>query len=413
MDATFIPASARLPTELLLAIFSRLTSYQDALHACILTCRRWSQIAIPLLWKQPYFSRISKVSLFAFTLVSTSSGQTPSPYAKLINTLSFSGMPECDRNNPRLGLLLDTIISCMAVRRSEQPGCLSGKGWQEAATAPMIKRSRSLSRTTENTGCTRPLITAVDVGIPGDSAAVEAAAATVAGNHTVAHLSRLDGFQEEPPALSLTMDSAQPSYDQHMSTCPSILRLASSTADHTYMSSLQNLDLSFCKGTRNYMLQRLAPKLASLQVLNLAGGQRTDITVSKLAQHMPGVRRVSIAWTMNLSDFGVSELVQKCRAVSVLDLTYCTQIEDTALFSIAHCLKDSLMALSVAYCAGVTDIGVREVATSCGRLEVLNLVKCLRVTERMRRFLEGMNVVTQCDTRKLFSINYGVSNKRK
>ncbi|KAJ2562774.1 hypothetical protein IW140_006328 [Coemansia sp. RSA 1813] len=177
--------------------------------------------------------------------------------------------------------------------------------------------------------------------------------------------------------------------------------LTSSTA---YFSSLQQLDLRFCKGVRDYSLQRLAPRLSTLSILNLAGGQRADITIAKLSQHMYNLRRVSLAWTSNLTDFGISELVQRCKGIQALDLTYCTQIEDTSMFAIAHHLKD-LRALSVAYCASVSDIGVREVAARCRSIRVLNVAKCFRVSERIRMGMEQQKIVTICDPFAPFSIS--------
>ncbi|KAJ2897794.1 hypothetical protein GGI21_004911 [Coemansia aciculifera] len=171
-----------------------------------------------------------------------------------------------------------------------------------------------------------------------------------------------------------------------------------------FTSSLRQLDLRFCKGVRNYSLQRLAPRLASINVLNLAGGLRTDITIAKLSQHMTDLRRISLAWTSNLTDFGVSELVQRCTDIEALDLTYCTQIEDTSMLAIANNLH-SLAALSVAYCAGVTDIGVREVTAKCPGIRIVNVAKCLRVTDRTRRMLAQRNIVHACDSFDPFSIH--------
>ncbi|KAJ2689741.1 hypothetical protein H4R19_006474, partial [Coemansia spiralis] len=119
--------------------------------------------------------------------------------------------------------------------------------------------------------------------------------------------------------------------------------------------------------------------------------------------HMGQLRRVSLAWTSNLTDFGVSELVRRCRAIECLDLTYCTQIEDTSMFAIAHNLRN-LTTLSVAYCAGVTDMGVREVVARCPRLRVLNVAKCLQVTDQARRHLKQRSVLACCDSLEPFSI---------
>ncbi|KAJ1646620.1 hypothetical protein LPJ64_001901 [Coemansia asiatica] len=242
----------------------------------------------------------------------------------MVESLSFSTLAEGDRNNPHLATLVDTIVNCMVQVNSR------GMGAGNTRCMPnVIKRSRSLSRNSQEAS-------EGDVGLMDDC------------------------------VLQLHVDTQAPSF-----------RLVDTEATAVYTSSLKQLDLRFCKGVRNYSLQRLAPKLASLRVLDLAGGLRTDITIAKLAQHMYGLKRLSLAWTSNLTDFGVSELVQRCKDIEALDLTYCTQIEDTSMFAIAHHLT-RLTALSVAYCAGVTDIGVREVIARCRFLRVLNVAKCLR-----------------------------------
>ncbi|KAJ2003025.1 hypothetical protein H4R26_003293 [Coemansia thaxteri] len=260
---------------------------------------------------------------------------------------------------------------------------------------PSIKRSRSLSRNDNNNnnnggnnavcvggGCVddedasagRPLST-TDLPLADDAAIT--IAATMLGTGSAASAHGAGGQARERPATSAAV----------------------------YTSSLRQLDLRFCKGVRNYSLQRLAPRLASIKVLNLAGGLRTDITIAKLSQHMVDLRRISLAWTSNLTDFGVSELVQRCKDIEALDLTYCTQIEDTSMFAIAHNLR-CLTALSVAYCAGVTDIGVREVATRCTEIRIVDVAKCLRVTDRMRQLLGQRSIAFTCDSFDPFSIHY-------
>ncbi|KAJ2598348.1 hypothetical protein H4R99_004133 [Coemansia sp. RSA 1722] len=355
-----VSASSRLPTELLLEILAHLSGDQKTLYSCVLASSRWNHIVTPLLWKRPCFYRLDKVELFATTLINTK-GRV-GRYAGLVESLSFSTLAESDRNNPHLATLVDTIINCMAQLSNQGMGT-GGARW----TPNVIKRSRSLSRNSQ--------ASEGDVGLIDDS------------------------------VLQLSADSQM-----------SGMRLFDSeNTCAVYKSSLKKLDLRFCKGVRNYSMQRLAPKLASLVVLDLAGGLRTDITIAKLAQHMCGLKRLSLAWTSNLTDFGVSEIVQRCRDIEALDLTYCTQIEDTSMFAIAHHLE-SLTALSVAYCAGVTDIGVREVTSRCTSLKILNVAKCLRVSDRSRKNMEKAGITSKCDSFEPFSIHFdpntGPLNKR-
>ncbi|KAJ1762362.1 hypothetical protein IW139_000145 [Coemansia sp. RSA 353] len=396
-------ACSRMPTELLLEIFMLLTPYQRTLHACVLTSRRWNHVATPVLWKRPQFSRLSSVELFAASLLTahrliSPHGERTSPYVRLIETLAFSSLPEPDRNNPHLATLLDTIVNCMAV--VSMPTC-DASAWDGAQTSALaLKRSRSLSRnddaTRPHSAAALPLPEGTEPELSDKHAARSSSGSELLAPQTV------DDTQLHYAALSAPvaeMSASAPCYEPSSHSVPA------------YTSTLRQLDLRFCKGVRNYSLQRLAPKLASLTVLNLAGGLRTDITIAKLAQHMFQLRRISLAWTSNLTDFGVSELVQRCKSVECLDLTYCTQIEDTAMFAIAHNLRN-LCALSVAYCAGVTDIGVREVMSACPQLCVLNVAKCLRVTDRMRKSLEQQRIVAQCDSFEPFSI-YNFAKKQQ
>ncbi|KAJ2491911.1 hypothetical protein IWW37_001883 [Coemansia sp. RSA 2050] len=383
------PACSRVLPEILLEIFALLAPSQASLRACILTCRQWNYVGTPVLWRRPQFHRLSSVELFASTLVSFTSGAGVSHYAKLVETVSFSTLPEVDRNNPQLATLLDTIVNCMVVPKSTSALDLPVGGWAKQSGTrnlllpPVIKRSRSLSR--NNAGCSG--VSSCDVDDPLATRLLSATGLQLA-----------DGDSTTIAAVVAT-GVGQAVMDQDSKTVHERQALATTV----YASSLRQLDLRFCKGVRNYSLQRLAPRLASINVLNLAGGLRTDITIAKLSQHMSDLRRVSLAWTSNLTDFGVSELVQRCKGIEALDLTYCMQIEDTSMLAIAHNLH-SLAALSVAYCAGVTDIGVREVATRFPGIQIINVAKCLRVTDRMRKHLAQGNVVYACDSFDPFSI---------
>ncbi|KAJ2156913.1 hypothetical protein GGF46_004872 [Coemansia sp. RSA 552] len=407
---------ARVPAEVLLEIFAFLTAAQGSLHACSLTCRLWNRVCVPVMWRRPSFSRLASVELFAAALLSTQREfagglRRVSPYARFIETLSFSALPEPDRNNPHLATLLDSIVNCMAVVAPAQAATADGAlaGWETVVPAPALKRSRSLSRDE----AARPHSAVGLQMAEGGSCAIDPQ--PLAGLPMTLHAASEAELGEKQMAkaesstdVAAAIDDSRLSY--HLQTTPfSGAGEPSGTGAATnnspvYTSSLRQLDLRFCKGVRNYSLQRLAPKLASLRVLNLAGGLRTDITIAKLSQHMfLDLQRISLAWTSNLTDFGVSELVQRCRSIEFLDLTYCTQIEDTSMFAIAHSLTN-LVALSVAYCAGVTDIGVREVATGRPHLRILNVTKCLRVTDRMRKSLDQQKVTFQCASFEPFSI---------
>ncbi|KAJ2743462.1 hypothetical protein GGI20_003716 [Coemansia sp. BCRC 34301] len=393
-----VPACSRVPPEILLDIFALVASSQASLCACVLTCRQWSLVATPVLWRQPRFYHLSSVELFASILMATPAPaiagqpQAASHYARRVDTLSFSTLPEVDRNNPQLATLLDAIVNCMVVPKAVAASPSPHSAWRNLLPPATIKRSRSLSRNNGNiAGCN-------SAGGCDDDDSVAAAIRPLSA--TDLQLADCGSVTIASAVAAASTGHATGAVELEGET----LRERQASTATIYASTLRQLDLRFCKGVRNYSLQRLAPRLASINVLNLAGGLRTDITIAKLSQHMTDLRRISLAWTSNLTDFGVSELVQRCTHIEALDLTYCTQIEDTSMLAIANSLH-SLDALSVAYCAGVTDIGVREVVSRCPGIRIVNVAKCLRVTDRVRRMLAHRNIIHSCDSFDPFSIH--------
>ncbi|KAI0244079.1 hypothetical protein L0F63_002388, partial [Massospora cicadina] len=107
--------------------------------------------------------------------------------------------------------------------------------------------------------------------------------------------------------------------------------------------TLVALDLGFCKGLKNYDLQRFLPSLSNITSLNLAGGNRSDIVLTKLVKHCPGLVRLSLSWNSHLTDFGFIELARQCPQLQYLDLTNCAQISDYAVTAFSsHCRCSSV-----------------------------------------------------------------------
>jgi hypothetical protein len=182
----------------------------------------------------------------------------------------------------------------------------------------------------------------VDTLIAGHEAALKDDTDTIK-SHNYTHLVR-------------RMDLAH--MDEQFRCAPGLSRQLSRVIPHI-RQSLRALNLGFCKGARNYDLQRLAPMLSNLTLLNLSGGGRTDIVVSKIVKHCPRLQRLSIAWNGSISDFGCAEIANCCPRLRVLDLTCCTGITDTGILAIIEGCRD-LSILGIAYCNNVGDIAVRE-----------------------------------------------------
>ncbi|ORY00849.1 RNI-like protein [Basidiobolus meristosporus CBS 931.73] len=145
--------------------------------------------------------------------------------------------------------------------------------------------------------------------------------------------------------------------------------------------SLQCLDLGFNKGVKNFDLQRLSPWLSNLTSLNLAGGSRTDIVLTKLSKHCPNLTRLSVSWNSQLTDFGFVEMARHCRKLRALDVTNCAQITDTGVMALAvYCTQ--LRVLSVSYCQCVGEVAIWELVRSCKELKLINALGCINLSRR-------------------------------
>ena len=85
-----VPPIGRLPPEILIAIFSRLSSPADLLN-CMLVCRSWAANCVGILWHRPSCNKWDNLRS-----VVASVGKTDSlfPYAELVKRLNLSALTE-------------------------------------------------------------------------------------------------------------------------------------------------------------------------------------------------------------------------------------------------------------------------------------------------------------------------------
>lgn len=86
----FIPPIGRLPPEILISIFAKLSSPVDMLN-CILVCQKWAANCVGILWHRPSCNRFENLRS-----VATSVGKPDGyfPYSDLIKRLNLSALTE-------------------------------------------------------------------------------------------------------------------------------------------------------------------------------------------------------------------------------------------------------------------------------------------------------------------------------
>ncbi|KAI9197468.1 uncharacterized protein BJ171DRAFT_221192 [Polychytrium aggregatum] len=142
------------------------------------------------------------------------------------------------------------------------------------------------------------------------------------------------------------------------------------------------LDVSFLRGLSNYALMKCCPYLRSVVALNLAGGNRSAICITKCISSMPKLTRLSVAWNANVDDMVLYEIGEKCLGLEWIDLSGCVKIGDSGLFGLARLNNwtegaRGLRFVDLSFCSNITYVGVLELVERCvGTLDVLNVIGC-------------------------------------
>ncbi|RKP09246.1 hypothetical protein THASP1DRAFT_28952 [Thamnocephalis sphaerospora] len=331
----------RCPVEVMLTILSYLPC--SVQRQCAVVSRRWHALASHTMLRSPVLITLHAFERLVDTVVAGNTALTGDEQTVAMPT-PLAGV---DTATAQLAVAL---ASSTAVDSSSSDNDNSNNS-SSSSTTPLLSSPSS-----------EPVNVAVSMVASTTSASRQARPNACAHLVRRLNLARMDEQYRCAPGLSRQLTRAAP-YLRH---------------------SLRALDLGFCKGARNYDLQRLAPLLHNLTYLNLAGGGRTDIVVSKIAKHCPRLLQLSVAWNASVSDFGCAEIARWCPRLRKLDLTSCGGITDAGVIAVVDGCRD-LRVLGVAYCSGVGDIAVRDAATRLPRLHWLGVAGCSGVSRACLR----------------------------
>lgn len=147
--------------------------------------------------------------------------------------------------------------------------------------------------------------------------------------------------------------------------------------------SLRSLDLSNCSKLSDAALQALAMHCVELEELDLHACGLSAAAIESLGASFPALTALHLSRCVTTTDLAVTQLMQCCQHMKVLDCFGCTGLTDVAASAIAssRCL---LHTLHLSGCSGITDAGLSLLAThKFLHLRSLHLFGCAQFTHAL------------------------------
>jgi len=373
----------RLPAELLISIFSRLSSTKD-LRACVQVSKDWARNSVGLLWHRPSMSNWQSVQNVVKTI---RKADKMFAYQDLVKRLNMSTLGSAVSDGTLQGM-----IACKRIERLTLTTCTK---ITDMSLAPLVDGNRSLVAldvtgiegvtdksllvVAENclrlqglnvTGCRR-LTDASMVALARNnrhlkrlkfnscSQLTDTTIETVAAN--CEYLLEIDLYDlplVESPAISALLTGCLHLRELRLMRCPRITDSAftSISHDHDPFNSLRILDLTDCS-------------------------EITDRAVERIVATCPRLRNLLLAKCIHLSDRAVYAITRLGKNLHYLHLGHCTRLTDESIKALAKsCTR--IRYIDLACCSNLTDNSVTQLATHLPKLKRVGLVKCAGITDR-------------------------------
>ncbi|KAE8352031.1 hypothetical protein BDV28DRAFT_158244 [Aspergillus coremiiformis] len=350
-----LPPIGRLPPEILIAIFAKLSSPTDML-SCMLVCRGWAANCVGILWHRPSCSNWVNMTSITATVGKEDSFFS---YSDLIKRLNLSALMEevsdgtvvpfaqCNRIE-RL-----TLTNCSKLTDKGVSDLVEGNRQLQALDVSDLRSLTDHTLYTVAKNCPRlqGLNITNCIKVTDDSLIV------VSENCRLIKRLKLNGV------IQVT-DNAILSF---ACNCPAILEI----------------DLHDCKSVTNRSVTALMATLSTLRELRLAHCTEIDDSAFlELPKHlsMDSLRILDLTACEHVRDDAVECIVNSAPRLRNLVLAKCRFITDRAVWAICK-LGKNLHYVHLGHCSNITDTAVIQLVKSCNRIRYIDLACCNRLTD--------------------------------
>jgi len=140
-------------------------------------------------------------------------------------------------------------------------------------------------------------------------------------------------------------------------------------------SSLKSLILQNCQWVNDELLIAIADQLVNslVEVQLDQCGQISDRGVIYLVNKCTSLRAIRISYCTSITNLTIEAMCENSKAISELDLSGCSKINDRAIIALAKCFASSLRHLGIRDCEMISADGIEALARSCSLLDHFDL----------------------------------------
>lgn len=154
------------------------------------------------------------------------------------------------------------------------------------------------------------------------------------------------------------------------------------------LSSLQSLDVSYCRKITDKGLSAIAEGCPDLCVLRLAGCRFvTDKALLTLSMNCHNLEELCLQGCSNISDTGLISLSNGCKRIKFLDLNKCSNVGDAGVSGVARACSSSLITLKLLDCYKIGADSILSLAEFCQNLETLIIGGCRGISNESIKLL--------------------------
>ncbi|KAL6693847.1 RNI-like protein [Trichoderma pleuroticola] len=364
VDDSCWPPVNRLPNEILIGVFSKLSSTSDLYH-CMLVSKRWARNAVDLLWHRPACSNWKNHHSICQTL---GLEHPYFHYRDFIKRLNLAAL--ADKVND--GSVMPLAV-CTRVERLTLTNC---RGLTDTGLIALVENSSSL----------------LALDISNDKHITERSINAIA-----THCKRLQGLNisgcENISNESMLTLAQSCRYIKRLKLNECVqLRDNAVLAFAEHCPNILEIDLHQCVQIGNGPITSLLSKGNSLRELRLANCELIDddaflsLPPTQVYEHL---RILDLTSCSRLTDAAVGKIIDAAPRLRNLLLSKCRNITDAAIHSIAK-LGKNLHYVHLGHCSQITDEGVIRLVRSCNRIRYIDLGCCTLLTDASVRCLAGL-----------------------